>query len=147
LLLAQRHPKSQSTTAPYRGLGGRLTMRLTLGLCACLGFFVDLGQSAKYMIGQQANSGAYEVSFDEDKATLDLSKDCFPGKPCPPVVVMVGRQVGTIEVSNCHEGVMYTFVNKGELDGGVVMQHEGGLYGSKGISQFGVGTCFCYKEG
>ncbi|CAE8615205.1 unnamed protein product [Polarella glacialis] len=43
--------------------------------------------------------------------------------------------------------VMYTFVNKGELDGGVVMQHEGGLYGSKGISQFGVGTCFCYKEG
>lgn len=85
--------------------------------------------------------------FDEDKTTLDLSKDCYPGKVCPPVVVMIGRQVGTIEVSNCHEGVMYTFINKGDLDAGVVVQHEGGLYGSRGIPQFGMGSCFCYREG
>ncbi|CAJ1407653.1 unnamed protein product [Effrenium voratum] len=103
--------------------------------------------ASKYLIGQEERSGAFEVHFDEEKTTLDLSKDCYPGKVCPPVLVMVGRQVGTIEVSNCHEGVMYTFVNKGELDAGVVVQHEGGLYGSKGIPQFGVGTCFCYREG
>eukprot|EP00401_Gymnodinium_catenatum_P010580 CAMPEP_0117475338 /NCGR_PEP_ID=MMETSP0784-20121206/9743_1 /TAXON_ID=39447 /ORGANISM="" /LENGTH=115 /DNA_ID=CAMNT_0005269581 /DNA_START=79 /DNA_END=426 /DNA_ORIENTATION=+ len=103
--------------------------------------------SAKYMIGTEANSGAFEVYFDEDKRILDLAEDCHKEKACPPVIVMTGRQVGTVDVTNCNEGVMYTFVNKGELDAGVVMQHEGGLYGSKGIPQFGVGTCFCYKEG
>eukprot|EP00933_Yihiella_yeosuensis_P024345 TRINITY_DN18873_c0_g3_i1.p1 TRINITY_DN18873_c0_g3~~TRINITY_DN18873_c0_g3_i1.p1 ORF type:complete len:129 (-),score=11.26 TRINITY_DN18873_c0_g3_i1:123-509(-) len=108
---------------------------------------VSIAHAAKYIIGQEAHAGAFEIAFDEDKNTLDLAKDCYPGKACPPVIVMVGRQVGTIEVMNCHEGTMYTFVNKGELDAGVVMQHEGGLYGSKGIPQFGVGTCFCYREG
>merc|ERR1719330_1014308 len=92
--------------------------------------------AAKYLIGQTANSGAFEVHFEEEKQTLDLATDCHPGKACPPVIV----------VTNCQEGVMYTFVNKGELDAGVVVQHEGGLYGSKGIAQFGVGTCFCYKD-
>jgi len=112
---------------------------------SCL--WVSVSASGKYLIGQDDRSGAYEVMFDEDKTTLDLSKDCYPGKVCPPVVVMIGRQVGTIEVSNCHEGVMYTFINKGDLDAGVVVQHEGGLYGSRGIPQFGMGSCFCYREG
>lgn len=117
---------------------------VSLALLSCLG---EVSASGKYLIGQDDRSGAYEVMFDEEKTTLDLSKDCYPGKVCPPVVVMIGRQVGTIEVSNCHEGVMYTFVNKGDLDAGVVVQHEGGLYGSRGIPQFGMGTCFCYREG
>eukprot|EP00927_Polykrikos_kofoidii_P053363 TRINITY_DN47806_c0_g1_i1.p1 TRINITY_DN47806_c0_g1~~TRINITY_DN47806_c0_g1_i1.p1 ORF type:complete len:126 (+),score=24.38 TRINITY_DN47806_c0_g1_i1:76-453(+) len=114
-------------------------------LLSCI--FIVTVQSAKYMIGREQNSGAFEVFFDEEKQVLDLAEDCHHDKACPPVVVMVGRQVGTIDVTNCQEGVMYTFVNKGDLDSGVVMQHEGGLYGSKGIPQYGVGTCFCYKEG
>ncbi|CAE7862547.1 hypothetical protein AK812_SmicGene29013 [Symbiodinium microadriaticum] len=121
---------------------GRFTIGFTLWA-----LLAPLSSAAKYIIGQEERAGAYEVVFDEEKTALDLSKDCYPGKVCPPVVIMVGRQVGTIEVSNCHEGVMYTFVNKGDLDAGVVVQHEGGLYGSKGIPQFGVGTCFCYREG
>ena len=119
-----------------------LAAGITLISCIC-----HVAESGKYLIGQDERAGAYEVTFDEEKTTLDLSKDCYPGKVCPPVVVMIGRQVGTIEVSNCHEGVMYTFINKGELDAGVVVQHEGGLYGSKGIPQFGMGSCFCYREG
>mmetsp|Transcript_72687 Transcript_72687/g.164948 ORF Transcript_72687/g.164948 Transcript_72687/m.164948 type:complete len:131 (-) Transcript_72687:144-536(-) len=103
-------------------------------------------QAAKYIIGNTANSGAFEIHFDDDKRTLDLEKDCHNNKACPPVIIMSGRQVGTIDVSHCQEGVMYTFVNKGDLDAGVVVQHVGGLYGSKGIAQFGVGTCFCYKN-
>mmetsp|Transcript_93131 Transcript_93131/g.234064 ORF Transcript_93131/g.234064 Transcript_93131/m.234064 type:complete len:132 (-) Transcript_93131:243-638(-) len=105
-----------------------------------------LVDSAKYIIGKTANAGAFEVDFDDEKRSLDLATDCFEGKACPPVVILSGRQVGTIDVRNCQEGVMYTFVNKGDLDAGVVLQHEGGLYGSKGIAQFGVGTCFCFKD-
>eukprot|EP00971_Amphidinium_carterae_P243146 4828535-Amphidinium_carterae.1 len=29
------------------------------------------------------------------------------------------------------------------IDAGVVVQHTGGVYGSKGIAQFGSGQCFC----
>merc|ERR1719159_1598887 len=83
-----------------------------------------LTQSAKYLIGQESNSGAFEVHFDDDKKTLDLDADCFPGKACPPVLVMTGRHVGTIDVINCHEGIMYTFVNKGDLDAGVLLMLE-----------------------
>eukprot|EP00931_Biecheleriopsis_adriatica_P011882 TRINITY_DN112974_c0_g1_i1.p1 TRINITY_DN112974_c0_g1~~TRINITY_DN112974_c0_g1_i1.p1 ORF type:complete len:125 (-),score=21.02 TRINITY_DN112974_c0_g1_i1:41-415(-) len=103
--------------------------------------------AAKYLVGHEANAGAFEVYFDEDKMTLDLDGDCYPGKVCPPVLVMLGQHSGTIEVKNCYVGVMYTFINKGEMDSGVVVQHEGGLYGAKGIPQFGVGTCFCYTGG
>uniref|UniRef100_A0A7S0AAJ0 Uncharacterized protein n=1 Tax=Pyrodinium bahamense TaxID=73915 RepID=A0A7S0AAJ0_9DINO len=121
--------------------------RPLLWCCTLLAVSFRWGEAAKYIIGKTANSGAFEVHFDDDKRTLDLANDCHPGKACPPVIIMSGRQVGTIDVNNCQEGVMYTFVNKGDIDAGVVVQHEGGLYGSKGIAQFGVGTCFCYKEG
>eukprot|EP00444_Apocalathium_aciculiferum_P028935 CAMPEP_0183431914 /NCGR_PEP_ID=MMETSP0370-20130417/55133_1 /TAXON_ID=268820 /ORGANISM="Peridinium aciculiferum, Strain PAER-2" /LENGTH=131 /DNA_ID=CAMNT_0025617735 /DNA_START=76 /DNA_END=471 /DNA_ORIENTATION=+ len=125
-------------------MGRRAAMSGLLGLLLlhCAG----LVDSAKYIIGQTVNSGAFLVEFDDDKRSLDLEADCHPGKACPPVIIMSGRQVGTIEVRNCQEGVMYTFLNKGDLDAGVVLQHEGGLYGSKGIAQFGVGTCFCYTD-
>mmetsp|Transcript_22737 Transcript_22737/g.53053 ORF Transcript_22737/g.53053 Transcript_22737/m.53053 type:complete len:140 (-) Transcript_22737:94-513(-) len=119
---------------------------LTLGLflwATCL----SQCQGSKYLIGQESNSGAFEIHFSEDKHDLDLRKDCHDSRPCPPVVIMTGRMVGTVDVKNCQDGVMYTFVNKGELDAGVVLQHSGGLYGSKGIAQFGVGTCFCYTGG
>merc|ERR1712061_730332 len=106
-----------------------------LSALACL-WSLRPALAAKYIIGQTANSGAFEVHFEEEKQTLDLATDCHSGKACPPVIVMTGRHVGTIDVNNCQEGVMYTFVNKGELDAGVVVQHEGGLYGSKGIAQF-----------
>merc|ERR1719330_244327 len=99
--------------------------------------------AAKYLIGQTANSGAFEVHFEEDKHTLDLATDCHPGKACPPVVVMTGLHIGTIDVKNCQDGIAYMFVNRGDLDAGVVVQHQGGLFGSKGIPRFGLGTCFC----
>eukprot|EP00439_Symbiodinium_sp_Y106_P080832 s21_g19.t1 len=90
-------------------------MNRFLGRLTLWALLAPLSSAAKYIIGQEERAGAYEVVFDEEKTALDLSKDCYPGKVCPPVVIMVGRQVGTIEVSNCHEGVMYTFVNKGDL--------------------------------
>mmetsp|Transcript_86235 Transcript_86235/g.136109 ORF Transcript_86235/g.136109 Transcript_86235/m.136109 type:complete len:125 (+) Transcript_86235:52-426(+) len=111
-----------------------------------IGYALCLTRAAKYLIGTEANSGAYEIVFDEDKKVLDLEQDCHASKACPPVIVMKGRQVGSIDVKNCQDGVMYTFVNHGDLDAGIVIQHEGGIYGAKGIPQHGVGSCFCYTD-
>mmetsp|Transcript_85703 Transcript_85703/g.142019 ORF Transcript_85703/g.142019 Transcript_85703/m.142019 type:complete len:133 (-) Transcript_85703:125-523(-) len=110
-------------------------------------FLIQPTRAAKYLIGQEANSGAFEVNFDDDKKTLDLHQDCHELKACPPVIIMTGRLVGTIEIQNCQDGVMYTFVNKSDLDAGIYVQNVGGQHGVKGINQFGVGTCFCYLGG
>eukprot|EP00746_Dinoflagellata_sp_MGD_P165288 gnl/MRDRNA2_/MRDRNA2_94471_c0_seq1.p1 gnl/MRDRNA2_/MRDRNA2_94471_c0~~gnl/MRDRNA2_/MRDRNA2_94471_c0_seq1.p1 ORF type:complete len:130 (+),score=18.73 gnl/MRDRNA2_/MRDRNA2_94471_c0_seq1:64-453(+) len=115
---------------------GALLMSLILGM----------SQAAKYLIGTDSNSGAFEVSFDETKTLLDLEGDCHSQKSCPPVIIMVGSQQGTIELKNCETGVMYSFINHSENDAGITVQQEGGMFGAKGIPQYGVGTCFCYKE-
>eukprot|EP00747_Dinoflagellata_sp_TGD_P189733 gnl/TRDRNA2_/TRDRNA2_50435_c0_seq1.p1 gnl/TRDRNA2_/TRDRNA2_50435_c0~~gnl/TRDRNA2_/TRDRNA2_50435_c0_seq1.p1 ORF type:complete len:132 (-),score=28.04 gnl/TRDRNA2_/TRDRNA2_50435_c0_seq1:383-778(-) len=116
-------------------------MRLWQTLVPC---FVGAAAAAKYLIGQDAISGAFEVNFDEEKKDLNLRYDCHETKPCPPVIILTGKHAGTIQAYNCQEGVLYTFVHKGDLDVGIVVQQFGGEHGAKGIPQFGLGQCFCY---
>merc|ERR1719454_1616235 len=101
-------------------------------------------QAAKYLIGNEANSGAWEVQ--EEVGMFDLRESCHPGKICPPVIMFTGAQVGTIQVSNCEEGVLYSFINKSQNEYGIIVQDAGGESGAKPINQFGVGNCFCYRN-
>eukprot|EP00971_Amphidinium_carterae_P294651 5850872-Amphidinium_carterae.1 len=67
----------------WSGCSHIITCIFALHVLACYG--------AKYLIGQEANSGAFEVDFSEEKHELDLRSDCHDSKPCPPVIVMKGR--------------------------------------------------------
>ena len=52
---------------------------------------------AKYLIGNDANSGAWEIGHE--LSTLDLRQDCFDGKICPPVVIFTGQQSGSVPLN------------------------------------------------
>ena len=106
--------------------------------------FVAICHASKYLIGTDSNSGAWEIS--EQLNALNLAEDCFEGRLCPPVVVFIGTQSGTVSVSNCEEGILYSFINRSDSEYGIVIQDATGLYGSKAISQYGLGQCFCHRE-
>ena len=55
---------------------------------------VAVCHAAKYLIGTDANSGAWEIS--EQLNAMNLAEDCFEGKICPPVIVFIGMQSGTV---------------------------------------------------
>jgi len=101
----------------------------------------------KYLIGNEQYSGAWNIT-QVDCSTLpcgfNLGSGCYPGRPCPPVVIFAGSLAGTIDMSDCDVGVMYSFVNLSVDDAGIVVQHKGGIYGAKGVAQFGTGVCFCH---
>jgi hypothetical protein len=109
-----------------------------------LHLLVAVCQGAKYLIGTDANSGAWEIA--EQHSAMNLVEDCFEGKICPPVIIFTGMQSGTVSVSNCEEGVLYSFINRSDSEYGIVIQDASGLYGSKAISQYGLGQCFCHRE-
>jgi hypothetical protein len=106
--------------------------------------FVAVCRAAKYLIGTEQNSGAWEIA--DQLSAMNLAEDCFEGKICPPVVIFTGMQSGTLSVSNCEEGVLYSFINRSDSEYGIVIQDATGLYGSKAISQFGLGQCFCHRD-
>jgi hypothetical protein len=109
-----------------------------------LQLLVTIASAAKYRIGIEANSGAWEI--EDNLNALNLAEDCYEGKICPPVMIFKGMQSGTVSVSNCEEGVLYSFINRSDSEYGIVIQDATGLYGSKAISQYGLGQCFCHRE-
>ena len=93
-----------------------------------------------YSIGDATPSGAVVVT--DDSGTLNFLSDC--GKsPCPSVVILGGRQSGTVNAKHCKIGRQYTLINRSQSDLGVVLQQEGGRFGSKAIGRFDLATCFC----
>ena len=105
---------------------------------------MTLVSAAKYRIGNEASSGAWEIA--EELNSLNLAEDCYEGKICPPVLIFTGMQSGTVSASGCEEGVLYSFINRSDSEYGIVIQDASGLYGSKAISQFGLGQCFCHRD-
>ncbi|CAD7941698.1 unnamed protein product [Amoebophrya sp. A120] len=69
----------------------------------------------KYIIGDQFMSGAFNISRSSISCSspnapcgFNLETGCFMGKRCPPVVIFEGDMSGTIEMSDCDVGVMYS---------------------------------------
>eukprot|EP00812_Abedinium_dasypus_P012703 NODE_6209_length_521_cov_322.448498.p2 GENE.NODE_6209_length_521_cov_322.448498~~NODE_6209_length_521_cov_322.448498.p2 ORF type:complete len:133 (-),score=40.98 NODE_6209_length_521_cov_322.448498:105-503(-) len=123
---------------------GRAAMaHFSISALLSLGLFVA-AEASSYFIGKEKHSGAYLLDLDEESRALDLELGCYEGKMCPPVIILQGRFSGTLELNNCIDGTLYNFVNNGDLDAGIVVQQEGGMHGSRGIEQYGVGPCFCY---
>jgi len=97
-------------------------------------------EALDFIIGDNIPSGA--ILLTEDTSQVDLAKDC--GKSdCPSVIIFASQQWGTINMINCKKGRSYTFINKSKVDLGIVVQQEGGRFGSKPIGRFDVATCFC----
>lgn len=95
--------------------------------------------------GNSAPFGAVTLIEDFSTRELNLATDCGIN-PCPSVLIFSGQQWGTINIVNCQVGQMYMFVNRSRVDLGIVVQQAGGAVGSKGISRFGMVTCFCVEE-
>eukprot|EP00490_Sorites_sp_Unknown_P018786 CAMPEP_0114668980 /NCGR_PEP_ID=MMETSP0191-20121206/37249_1 /TAXON_ID=126664 /ORGANISM="Sorites sp." /LENGTH=185 /DNA_ID=CAMNT_0001923463 /DNA_START=56 /DNA_END=613 /DNA_ORIENTATION=+ len=102
-----------------------------------------------------------EVVFDEKKVTLDLSKDCGPGKAgkadnaCPSMVVLKDVQAPAIKVINCQPDVKYTLINYGYSEAAVVLHTDSSdssiqipdSYAEFVIPPSGGGSCLCSHEG
>lgn len=122
---------------------------LLLSLLAWLALVPNEALGQKYLIGNFEYAGGFNIT-DTDincstmPCSFDLNTGCYPGRKCPPVVIFEGAIAGTIDMSRCDVGVMYTFVNLSVDDAGIVVQHTGGIYGAKGVPQYGTGVCFCY---
>jgi hypothetical protein len=84
------------------------------------------------------------VVVTEDLSVLDLSNACGDGV-CPSILIFSGKQWGTINIKGCKTGRTYTLVNKSKVDLGIVIQQEGGRFGSKAIARFDVVSCFCVE--
>ena len=97
----------------------------------------------QFTIGDQTPEGAIRIFKDSD---LDLELDCG-GKRCPSVIIFAGQQSGTVNVQKCFVGQMYYFINKSANEYGIVVQHNGGLFGARAVNQYDMGTCFCYERG
>jgi hypothetical protein len=61
----------------------------------------------------------------------------------PSVLIFGGQQWGTVNIRNCRIDRQYLLVNRSQVDLGIVVQEDGGLFGSKTISRFEAVTCFC----
>jgi hypothetical protein len=100
-------------------------------------------KAVDFMIGTESLFGAIELP--DDVSILDLSK-C--GKAlCPSVLIFVGKQWGTISLKGCKIGRLYFFINRSDVDLGIVLQQEGGMFGSKAVGRFDLVTCFCIPQG
>lgn len=82
------------------------------------------------------------VVLNDDAPLLDLTSACG-NAICPSVIIFGGKQWGTINIHGCKVGRTYVFVNKSLIDLGIVVQQDGGRFGSKAIGRFDVITCFC----
>ena len=97
-----------------------------------------------FLIGDKARPyGA--VLLQDETSHLDLEKDCGHAF-CPSVLIFNSQQWGTISVSNCLVGRKYLFVNKSRVDLGIVIQQQGGRFGSKAIGRYDVASCFCLEQ-
>lgn len=97
----------------------------------------------QFTIGDHSPEGAVRIYKD---SSLDLEADCG-GRRCPSVIIFAGSQYGTIDVTRCFVGQMYYFVNKSGSEYGLVVQHKGGIFGARAVSQYDMGVCFCYERG
>lgn len=102
------------------------------------GFF---NEKLDYVVGP-ANAGHGAVILFDDIGLLDLRIHCGTAE-CPSILIFGGQQWGTVNIRNCRAGRQYLLVNRSHVDLGIVVQEEGGLFGSKPISRFEAVTCFC----
>ncbi len=82
------------------------------------------------------------VFIREDTSLVDLSVTCGKNH-CPSVLIFAAQQWGTIGLKNCVIGRIYVIINQSKIDLGIVVQEDGGMFGSKPISRFDSVTCFC----
>ena len=82
------------------------------------------------------------VFIREDTPLVDLSMICGYNH-CPSVLIFAAQQWGTIGLKNCVIGRVYLIINQSKMDLGIVVQEDGGMFGSKPISRFDSVTCFC----
>lgn len=95
-----------------------------------------------FLIGQNTPSGAILLLEEAEASVIDLARDCGKSE-CPSVIIFASQQWGTIDVKNCKKGRSYTFINKSQVDLGIVVQQAGGRFGSKPIARFDLANCFC----
>lgn len=114
-------------------------------------YFIEIAIShfnepVSYVIGDNSPPhGAVKLGADFTGRPLNLDIECGT-HACPSVLIFTGQQWGTIDVVNCKVGQQYMFVNRSNMDLGIVVQQNGGAMGSKGIAQFDIGTCFCLQH-
>lgn len=95
------------------------------------------------VIGDQSPpAGAITLNDDYSTSVLDLNSACGTAL-CPSILMFTQKQWGTINVMNCKGGRTYTFINKSSVDLGIIIQQNGGMFGSKAISRFDLVNCFC----
>ena len=107
-------------------------------LALCIGEF---NQPLDVVIGERSPPFG-GVILQGDSQNLNLASDCGP-IACPSVVIFGGKQWGTISIRNCKIGRQYLIINRSHVDLGIVLQQDGGRFGSKAISRFDAATCFC----